>query len=158
ASVRAFGAELIVKLRGVPARSPLSRVVSEIIDAWALHKGIVYERADSEALEFESQTADHLPAWGKYLLAFDVRYPVRRMHCLIRGQNRLYVLIDEERFAGLDPLVVARLRRWFYAGLEALRGGEDAGFYSREVRALAADIFPAAPSGAEVRHLEAYSA
>ena len=90
ASVRAFGAELIVKLRGVPAQSPLSRVVSEIIDAWALHKGIVYERAESEVLEFESQTAEHLPAWVKYLLAFDVKYRVRRMHFLITGQNRLY--------------------------------------------------------------------
>ena len=56
ASVRAFGAELIVKLRGVPAQSPLARVVAEIIDAWAVRKGIVYERADSAALEFE--TAD----------------------------------------------------------------------------------------------------
>ena len=158
ASVRAFGAELIVKLRGVPAQSPLSRVVSEIIDAWALHKGIVYERADSEALEFESQTADHLPAWVKYLLAFDVRYRVRRMHFLITGQNRLYELIDEDRFAELDPLVVDRLKRQFYARLDALRRREDAGFYSAEVRELVADTFPAAPSGAEVRHLEAYSA
>ena len=158
ASVRAFGAELIVKLRGVPAQSPLSRVVSEIIDAWALHKGIVYERADSEALEFESQTAEHLPAWVKYLLAFDVKYRVRRMHFLITGQNRLYQLIDEDRFAGLDPLVIDRLKREFYGRLDALRRREDAGFYSREVRELAADIFPAAPSGAEIRHLEAYAA
>src|SRR5205814_5880069 len=79
ASVRAFGAELIVKLRGVPAQSPLWRVVTEIIDAWALHKGIVYERAESEVLEFESQTAEHLPAWVKYLLEFDLTYLVRRM-------------------------------------------------------------------------------
>ena len=158
ASVRAFGAELIVKLRGVPAQSPLSRVVSEIIDAWALHKGIVYERADSEVLEFESQTAEHLPAWVKYLLAFDVKYRVRRMHFLITGQNRLYQLIDEDRFAGLDPLVIDQLKREFYGRLDALRRREDAGFYSREVRELAADIFPAAPSGAEVRHLQAYAA
>ena len=47
ASVRAFGAQLIVKLRGAPAQSPLARVVAEIIDAWAVRKGIVYERADS---------------------------------------------------------------------------------------------------------------
>ena len=156
--MRAFGAELIVKLRGVPAQSPLSRVVSEIIDAWALNKGIVYERAESEVLEFESQTAEHLPAWVKYLLAFDVKYRVRRMHFLITGQNRLYQLIDEDRFAGLDPLVIDQLKREFYGRLDALRRREDAGFYSREVRELAADIFPAAPSGAEVRHLQAYAA
>ena len=80
ASVRAFGADLIVKLRGVPAQSPMSRVVGEIIDAWALRKGIVYERTDSEALEFEPQDAGHLPAWVKYLLAFDVKYRERRVH------------------------------------------------------------------------------
>ena len=57
ASVRAFGAQLIVKLRGIPAPSPLSRVVADIIDAWALRKGIVYERADSEALEFTAPRA-----------------------------------------------------------------------------------------------------
>jgi patatin-related protein len=121
ASVRAFGAELIVKLRGVSARSPLWRVVTEIIDAWALAKGIVYERADSEALEFEIETAEHLPAWVKYLLAFDVKYRVRRMHFLIKGQNRLYQLIDQDRFAGLNPLVVDRLKREFYGRLDALR-------------------------------------
>ena len=108
ASVRAFGAELIVKLRGAPAQSPLSRVVAEIIDAWALHKGIVYERADSAALEFEAQTAGQLPGWVKYLLAFDVKYRERRLHFMIEGQNRLYALLDQERFAGLDPLVVDR--------------------------------------------------
>jgi patatin-related protein len=158
ASVRAFGAELIVKLRGVPAQSPLSRVVAEIIDAWALRKGIVYERADSEALEFETQTGDHLPAWVKYLLAFDVKYRERRLHFLIKGQNRLYQLIGQDRFAGLDPLVVDRLKREFYGRLDGLRRRENADFYSREVRDLAADIFPASPSAAEVKHLEGYAA
>ena len=64
ASVRAFGAQLIVTLRGAPAQSPLARVVAEIIDAWAVHKGIVYQRADSAALEFETQDAAHLPRVG----------------------------------------------------------------------------------------------
>ncbi|TMJ92347.1 MAG: patatin-like protein [Alphaproteobacteria bacterium] len=158
ASVRAFGAELIVKLRGVPAQSPLWRVVTEIIDAWALAKGIVYERADSEALEFEVQTGAHLPAWVKYLLAFDVEYRARRMHFLIKGQNRLYQLIDQEHFAGLNPLVVDRLKREFYGRLDALRRRETAEYYSRDVRELAAKIFPAAPTGAEMKHLETYAA
>ncbi len=106
ASVRAFGAELIVRLRGVPAHSPLSRVVSAIIDAWALRKGIVYERADSTALEFEAQNGGELPAWVKYLLAFDVKYRERRLHFLIEGQNRLYQLL------GRRALRRARIPRW----------------------------------------------
>src|SRR4029453_9771874 len=158
ASVRAFGAELIVKLRAVPAQSPLSRVVAEIIDAWALRKGIVYERADSEALEFESQTADHLPPWVKYLLAFDVKYRVRRMHFLIKGQNRLYQLVDQDRFTGLDPLVIDRLKREFYGRLDDLRRRETAEFFSREVPHLAADLFPAAPTASEIKHLASYAA
>lgn len=157
ASVRAFGAELIVKLRGVPAQSPLSRVVAEIIDAWALRKGIVYEHADSEALEFEIETAGHLPAWVKYLLVFDVKYRVRRLHFLIKGQNRLYQLVDQDRYTGLDPLVIDRLKRAFYGRLDNLRRRETAEFYSRDVHDLAADLFAAAPSASEIKHLEAYA-
>src|SRR5215468_10062907 len=157
ASVRAFGAQLIVSLRGVPAQSPLSRVVAEIIDAWALRKGIVYERADSEALEFEIQSANHLPPWVKYLLAFDVKYRERRLHFLIEGQNRLYQLIGQEHFAGLDPFVVDRLKREFYGRLDSLRRRQDPGFYSRAVRDLVADIFPSAPSAGEIRHLADYA-
>ena len=157
ASVRAFGAQLIVKLRGVPSQSPLSRVVAEIIDAWALAKGIVYERADSEALEFDAHTAGHLPTWVKYLLAFDVKYRERRLHFLIEGQNRLYELLDQERFAGLDPLVVDRLKRAFYGKLDELRRRENVGYYSDDTRALVADIFPAAPSVSEVKDLQGYA-
>ena len=157
ASVRAFGAELIVKLRGMPAQSPLSRLVAEIIDAWAVRKGIVYERADSAALEFETQTADHLPAWVKYLLAFDVKYRERRLQFLIEGQNRLYQLLGQEHFAGLNPIAIDRLKREFYARLDALRRRESAAFYSDEVRELVADIFPAEPSSGEAKHLVAYA-
>src|SRR5437870_1630547 len=157
ASVRAFGAELIVKLRGVPAQSPLSRVVAEIIDAWALHKGSVYERADSEALEFDTQTGDRLPGWVKFLLAFDVSYRERRLHFLIEGQNRLYQLLDRASFQGLDPLVVDRLKRAFYAKLDALRRRAGATFYSGKTGELVAQIFPDAPSAGEIRNLQAFA-
>src|SRR6266404_5382747 len=89
--------------------------------------------------------------------AFDVKYRERRLHFLIKGQNRLYQLIGQDRFVGLDPLVVDRLKREFYVRLDALRRRENADFYSREVRDLVADTFPAAPSAAEVKHLEAFA-
>jgi patatin-related protein len=155
ASVREFGSQLIVKLRGVPVQSPLSRVVAEIIDAWAIAKGIVYERVDSAALEFETATPEHFPAWVSYLLAFDVKYRERRLHFLIEGQNRLYGLLDQERFSGLNPQVVDRLKRDFYLRLDALRRKGDTAYYSQEVRDLVADIFPAVPSASEVRNLKA---
>jgi patatin-related protein len=158
ASVRAFGAQLIVKLRGGHAQSPLARVVAEIIDAWALTKGIVYERVDSAALEFETATADHFPPWVNYLLAFDVKYRERRLHFLIEGQNRLYGFLDQERFNGLNPQVVDRLKREFYRRLDGLRRREDPAFYSQATRDLITEIFPTVPSASEVRNLHAYAA
>ncbi len=157
ASVRAFGAELIVKLRGVSPHSPLSRVVAEIIDAWAVHKGVVYLRADSTALEFSEQSATSLPSWVGYLLAFDVKYRERRLRFLIEGQNRLYELFGQERFAGFDPRIVDRLKREFYIHRDKLRRRENAEFYSAEMRELVADIFPSAPSAEEVKHLQGYA-
>jgi patatin-related protein len=157
ASVRAFGAQLIVALRGVLPQSPLSRVVAEIIDAWALTKGIVYERADSEALEFETATADHLPKWVRYLLAFDVKYRERRLHFLIEGQNRLYELIDQARFADLNPVLIDRLKREFYGRLDALRQRGTVAYYSAEARRLVTEIFPTAPSASEIKNLEVYA-
>src|SRR4029077_15062923 len=125
-----------------PPQSPLARVVSEIVDAWALHKGIVYERMDSSALEIKAQTYEQLTSWVHYLLAFDFKYRERRLHFLIEGQNRLYGLLDQPRFAGLNPQGVDRLKREFYLRLDALRRREDPSYYSQQVRDLIADIFP----------------
>jgi patatin-related protein len=157
ASVRAFGAQLIVKLRGAPARSPLSRVVAEIIDAWAVHKGIVYESADSSALEFETAGNGQMPAWVRYLLAFDVKYRERRLHFLIEGQNRLYEHIDHAHFRGLDPLVVDALKRDFYARLDALRQRDQPAYYSSDVHGMVNDIFPGTPSADEMRNLHGHA-
>ncbi len=157
ASVRAFGAQLIVGLRGAATHSPLARVVAEIIDAWAVHKGIVYQRADSAALEFEPQDTAHLPEWVRYLLAFDVKYRERRLHFLIEGQNRLYELLGQDEFGALDPRVVDRLKGDFYRHLEKLRRREAPDFYSANVKALVAEIFPAEPSAGEIKNLHAYA-
>ena len=157
ASVRAFGAQLIVKLRGGLAQSPLSRVVAEIIDAWALARGIVYERADSAALEFRTAGSEQYPAWVNYLLAFDVKYRQRRLHFLIEGQNRLYGLLDQERFKDLNPQVVDRLKREFYLRLDALRRREDPSYYSQATRDLIVEIFPTVPTASEVKSLRAYA-
>ena len=157
ASVRAFGAELIVKLRGVPSRSPLSRMVAQIIDAWAVRKQIVYQSAERHGLELETQTGDSFPAWVNYLLAFDVKYRQRRLHFLIEGQNRLYELIGQDRFQGLDPQLVDRLKRQFYDRLDELRRRERAEFYSEEARELVAEIFPSSPEAGQIAHIESYA-
>ena len=93
-----------------------------------------------------------------YLLSFDVKYRERRLHFLIEGQNRLYGLLDQERFRGLNPQVVDRLKREFYLRLDALRRREDTAYYSQEVRDIIADIFPTAPSASEIKNLHDYAA
>ena len=99
-----------------------------------------------------------MPVWVRYLLAFDVKYRERRLHFLIEGQNRLYEHIDQARFNGLDPLVVDRLKREFYARLDALRRKERADYYSADVYGLVHDIIPEEPTPDEVRNLHAYAA
>ncbi len=79
-------------------------------------------------------------------------------HILYFGYRRHSNAARYRIFVGLDPLVVDRLKREFYVRLDALRRRENADFYSREVRDLVADTFPAAPSAAEVKHLEAFAA
>jgi patatin-related protein len=157
ASVRAFGADLIVKLRGAASPSPLSRVVAEIIDAWAIHRQIVYESNNRDGLELEPQTADSFPPWVNYLLAFDVNYRERRLHFLIEGQNRLYRLMDQERVARFDPRLVDQLKRQLYNRLDDLHRRKSVDFYSAETRALVIEIFPEGPSIRQVEHIESYA-
>ena len=157
ASVRAFGAQLIVKLRGAPDRSPLSRVAAEIIDAWAVRKGIVYDRGDGTGLELAAPVKREMPGWVGYLLALDIKYRERRLHFLIEGQNWLYELLGDPRFAGLDPQLVDRLKKEFYRRLDLLRRRETVGHYSADTRKLVADIFPMAPEASEIRNLQAYA-
>jgi patatin-related protein len=156
-SVRAFGAELIVKLGGIPTDSPHSRMMGEIIDAWAVRKQIVYQDTDREGLGFEVQTESARPPWVGYLLAFDVKYRVRRLQFLIEGQNRLYQLIGEKRFARLDPQAVDRLKRQFYDRLDALRRRESSHFYSEDARVLASDILPVSLSAGQMKHLKSFA-
>jgi len=111
-----------------------------------VRKGIVFESAERGGLEFEAQDPGTLPPWVNYLMAFDVKYRQRRLQFLIEGQNRLYELIDQERFSGFDPQVVDRLKRPLYDRLDQLRRRENADFYSADVRKLVAETFPEAPS------------
>jgi patatin-related protein len=156
-SVRAFGAQLIVMLRGAPRQSPLSRLVSEIIDVWAVRRKIVYEGGSDAGLELEVQSEGSLPPWVDYLLTFDVKYRERRLQFLIEGQNRLYLLIRQKRLGGFDPRHVDRLKRELYQRLDAVRVREDAGYYSADLRALVAEIFPEEPSIAQVEHITSYA-
>ena len=157
ASVCEFVARLIMTIGGAHLRSPLARAIEEIVNTWATRRGIVYKKAESAALKRETTAVPQLPPWAKFFLAFDVEYRKRRLHFLIEGQNRLYRLLDEERFPGLNPAVVDRLKREFYLRLDVLRRREEAKFFSPQIHALVAKLFPSEPSAAEAKDLASYA-
>ncbi|MBV1698626.1 MAG: patatin-like protein [Hyphomicrobiales bacterium] len=157
ASVRKFVARTIVILGGEPTFSPLARMVEEIINVWAINRGIVYKKAESESLRHEAAQMPLLPPWVEFFLAFDVDYRKRRLHFLIEGQNRLYRLLDEGRFAGLEPTVVDRLKRDFYLQVDALQQCEEPKFFSARVHSLAEKLFRNLPSAVQARNPEAYA-
>jgi patatin-related protein len=151
ASVCDFVTRLIMTIGGAPPRSPRARAIEQIVNTWATHRGIVYKRAEGEALNRETAAAPQLPSWVKFFLAFDVDYRKRRLQFMIEGQNRLYRLLDQDRFPGLDPTVVDRLKREFYLRLDVLRQREEVVFFSSYVHALVRKLFSNEPSVEEAR-------
>jgi patatin-related protein len=158
ASVRGFVARTITTISGVSLNPPFARAIEEIINAWAIHRGIVYKKAESEAFKHEAAETSRLPPWVEFLLTFDVDYRKRRLHFLIEGQNRLYRLLDDEkRFPGLDPAVVDRLKREFYRRLDALQQRDEAKFFSSQIHSLGEKLFQSMPSAADTKDLASYA-
>jgi patatin-related protein len=157
ASVRSFVARTIAMIGGAAPNSLSARAMEEIIAAWAVRRGIVYSKAESGALQHEVAATPRLPLWIEFFLAFDVDYRRRRLHFLIEGQNRLYRLLDDGRFPGLEPVVVDRLKRDFYLRLDVLQQYEEPRFFSPNVHALAEKLFQNAPTAADARDLPAYA-
>ncbi|HXY90521.1 MAG TPA: patatin-like protein, partial [Xanthobacteraceae bacterium] len=157
ASVRGFVGDIILTLSGAPQRSPRARAIAEIVDAWAASHGVVYRRAEHDALLQETTAAAKLPRWAEFFLAFDVDYRKRRLDFLIEGQNRLYRLLDEGRFPGLEPGIVDGLKRSLYRLLDWLQQREEARFYSVEAHGLVRDLFEIEPSEDEAKDLSAFA-
>jgi len=156
ASVRGFVARTIMTIGGVPPNSPRARAIEEIVNAWTIYRGVVYEKADSDVLKHEAAQQTELPLWIKFFLAFDVDYRKRRLHFLIEGQNRLYRLLDEQRFPGLDPAVVDRLKRDFYLRLDVLQRYDEPEFYSPVIHSLVEKLVRGAPLAAEPKDVAGY--
>jgi patatin-related protein len=154
AAVRRFVARLIAEMRDAPPRSPLARLISETIDAWAIHAGLAYSERDDHA---RRAAASAIPDWASFLLAFDVDYRKRRLNFLIEGQNRLYQMIEHPRFRGLDPAVIDALKRAFYGCLERVQRREEMRSFDGDTRALATELFAVAPSAADARDLRRHA-
>jgi patatin-related protein len=156
ASVRAFISGLIVKLRNDPWQSPLTRVIAEIVDAWACHAGGGHAELGGETLT-DDRTAVKLPRWAEFLLGFDIEYRKRRLNFMIEGLNRIYGMLDQPGFEALDPAAINRLKRSFYGVLERLRIHEDSAFFGAKTRDFVARMFPAPPSAVEAKDLAQYA-
>jgi patatin-related protein len=157
ASVRSFISHLIIDLRGIRARSPFARAVSEIIDAWAEQAGAAYLPSDAQHLRKEPPGRSGLPRWAAMLLAFDIDYRERRLHFLIEGQNRLYAMLRAGQFAGTNPAVLDELKREFYKALETLRQRKTVCLRNRATEELVNSVFRAAPSPSEMKGITAYA-
>ena len=158
ASARAFIAQLIMTIRGVKAGSPFARAIAEVIDAWASQTEASDRMAKSGS--FRSGAAQDLlaaPRWVTMLLDFDLDYRRRRLHFMIEGQNRLYEMLDTERFKDVGAERVDRLKRRFYDSLDALHQRESLAQFDEEIRALVTEIFFAPPSTANLKDIGRYA-
>lgn len=157
ASVRNFVTRIILEIGGIPARSPAARATNEIIEAWAERRGIVYDRGGHDAVLRENSGTDKLPRWARFFLAFDVDYRKRRLNFLIEAQNRLYHMLDEDRYRGLEARVVDGLKREFYRKLDVLRRREEAKFYSVEAHGLVNELFGLDPDEEQAKDFAAFA-
>lgn len=157
ASVRNFVTKIILKIGGVPARSPAARATNEIIEAWAERRGIVYDRGGHDAVLRENSGTDKLPRWARFFLAFDVDYRKRRLNFLIEAQNRLYHMLDEDRYRGLEASIVDGLKREYYQKLDVLQRREEAKFYSVAAHGLVNELFGLDPDEEDAKDLPAFA-
>ena len=158
AAARRFLGRLIADVRGVQEDSPFARAIGEIIDAWAIEAGVMYEPAATRTLPVEGATKlAALPKWITFLLSFDIDYRKRRLQFLIEGQNRLYQRLGSDRFVDLTPAAVDRLKRKLYDCVEVLERRRAAASLNAASRNLIDNIFRVAPSSAEIRELSAFA-
>jgi patatin-related protein len=158
ASSRAFVSRLIMNLRGVRADSPFARAIAEVVEAWAARSGSIYEPPALHATGTTraAAAAGASARWVKLLLAFDVDYRRRRLHFLIRGQNRLY-LAAQPPAPAIDAPTIDRLKSAFYACLDELARRERNPIVNASTRALVAELFPVGPSLDEAKDIVAYA-
>lgn len=149
ATVLAFVSQLIAKLCDAGPRSRMHGLIAATMDAWAARTGLISDGADYEAESGLDAAAPSRTA--QFLHAFDVGYRKRRLNFMIEGQNRLYQLIDEKRFTGLDPQAVDRLKRDFHACVDALNRRYAPEVFGADIRNLVLRIFSQVEKSADTR-------
>lgn len=158
AASRAFVTRLIMDIRGVRAKSPFARAIAEVVDAWAARSGAVYDAPRGSAAHRDATTSRcPTPRWVNVLLAFDVDYRKRRLHFLIRGQNRLYQVARSEAADAIGATAVDGLKGRLYGCLDELHQRERIPLSNSSTRALVVEAFPMEPSLDETKDIVAYA-
>jgi patatin-related protein len=155
ASSRAFVTRLIMDIRGVRAKSPFARAIAEVVDAWAARTGATYIAPGARGDPTTSRCP--MPRWVKLLLAFDVDYRKRRLHFLIRGQNRLYQVAQSGAADAIAATAVDGLKGRLYGCLDELYQRERIPISNSSTRALVAEAFPMEPSSDEAKDIVAHA-
>jgi patatin-related protein len=133
-AARRFLSGLLADLRGVPQRSPMAHLIAEVVDRWAEQSGRAFDGSDADG------------AWLGFLRGFDVDYARRRLHFLIEGQNRLYEMLDQPGYEGVDAEAVDQLKRRLYDRLDLLAESERTALNDAELRDASGSLFQAAPA------------
>jgi patatin-related protein len=158
ASSRAFVSRLLMDIRGVRPKSPFARAIAEFVDAWAARAGATYEVPGAPHVDDDAATEPRPnPPWVKLLLEFDVDYRKRRLHFLIRGQNRLYQVAESGVAETVAAAAVDSLKGRFYACLDGLFQRERNPIVNSSTRALVAEVFSMEPSSDEARDIVAHA-
>lgn len=156
ASCRAFVGCLIMDIRGVRPNSPFARAIAEVVDIWAARNVATYNAGEAP-IHRHATAPIPITCWVELLLAFDVDYRKRRLHFLIRGQNRLYRPAGSGAAGTISVAAVDGLKGAFYACLDELNRRERNPLFNSSTRALVAEIFPVGPSLDEAKDIVAYA-
>ncbi len=140
ASVEDNACRLISGLCRYSEGSPQSVMIREVIDIWARMRGI-YPEEGKVRLAKPGARDEVLPAWVRFLEAFDIDFRRRRLRFVIQNLNHLYGRIHEPQFQGLRADDLDALKGELYDSLEILRAFDHVGIVSRETAVRARDLF-----------------
>ena len=140
ASVEDNACRLISGLCRYSEGSAQSVMIREVIDVWARMRAI-YPEEGKVRLAKPGARETGLPAWVRFLEAFDIDFRRRRLRFVVQNLNLLYGRLHEPQYEGLRADDLDALKGELYEGLEMLRAFDHVGIVARETAVKARDLF-----------------
>ena len=136
-------------------------MIRAVIDIWARMRGIYPEEGNVRLVK-PGTAHEGLPAWVRFLEAFDIDFRRRRLRFMIQNLNHLYSRLHESHYQGLRADDLDALKGEFYDALESLRQFDHVGIVARETAIKARELFrkdmPDLSSGAIPDHAYSFAA